>query len=661
MGGIIIHGIECLLGSYFAARYLQAPGNRVFYRTNAKDRGVENEIAGRVVYAWRKMAGEEQAGITPQDLDERLCRFNEDGRSGEAAAYWYFNSPALDVNARATLQDVLLACGRFGARELNYVEYDCVDCDPPEAAKEQVAVAALARAQGIPFRAFWTSLLAGAGDPGVEQHTILLSLLKVLHSIKAEIEERSPQYFDFHALRYIAPPDATLNLVPVSFAADLLLRIAETPATLGSQFNIASPARTPLMAFCERVGIAYGLGLLGVSDTTALNAVDRIFHERMVGLERYFVKEPAGTSNADTKAAATLPDLLFGEEEQITLLESLRRDQDEYLTAWRRRAQELPGRLARQTITAGGSELTYYAGGAGPAVVVLNALGQGLECWYRLLDKLLDHYRVIIWEPRGTTAPPPPFGLVEQVSDVEAVLRHEGIESCHLLGWCTGPKVAMKFCLGHPSAVRSMAFLNTTLKCDGSPEELDSPYEKNLESLCRGLARKPAMAPMVMNTFRSRSATDETEMLESPDGEQVSVAVLSRMNGNLKSYVLAPFRTEATTVNYARQLIDFWACDVRAQASMISVPVLLISAEYDQIATPAASREAAILFPNARSLCVKGATHYCLYDRPEFVAGLLKQFFEHPDGIPALPVQDEEFSRPACACSETSSASAASV
>jgi pimeloyl-ACP methyl ester carboxylesterase len=150
-------------------------------------------------------------------------------------------------------------------------------------------------------------------------------------------------------------------------------------------------------------------------------------------------------------------------------------------------------------------------------------------------------------------------------------------------------------------------------------------------------------------------------MLESPDGEQVSVAVLSRMNGNLKSYVLAPFRTEATTVNYARQLIDFWACDVRAQASMISVPVLLISAEYDQIATPAASREAAILFPNARSLCVKGATHYCLYDRPEFVAGLLKQFFEHPDGIPALPVQDEEFSRPACACSETSSASAASV
>src|SRR4051812_49379327 len=117
MGGIIIQGIECLLGSYFAARYLQAPGTRVFYRTNAKDPGMKNEIAGRVVYAWRKMAGEEQASVTPQDLDERLCRLNEDGgRSGEAAAYWYFGRPALDANARATLQDVLLASGHFGAR-----------------------------------------------------------------------------------------------------------------------------------------------------------------------------------------------------------------------------------------------------------------------------------------------------------------------------------------------------------------------------------------------------------------------------------------------------------------------------------------------------------------------------------------------------------------
>jgi hypothetical protein len=32
-------------------------------------------------------------------------------------------------------------------------------------------------------------------------------------------------------------------------------------------------------------------------------------------------------------------------------------------------------------------------------------------------------------------------------------------------------------------------------------------------------------------------------------------------------------------------------------------------------------------------LYVRGATHYCLYDRPEFLAGVLKSFFADPDSV----------------------------
>jgi hypothetical protein len=61
--------------------------------------------------------------------------------------------------------------------------------------------------------------------------------------------------------------------------------------------------------------------------------------------------------------------------------------------------------------------------------------------------------------------------------------------------------------------------------------------------------------------------------------------------------------------------------------------VLLIAAEYDHVATPAGSSVACNLFPNARYLCVRGATHYCLYDRPEFLAGILKAYFANPGGF----------------------------
>jgi hypothetical protein len=34
---------------------------------------------------------------------------------------------------------------------------------------------------------------------------------------------------------------------------------------------------------------------------------------------------------------------------------------------------------------------------------------------------------------------------------------------------------------------------------------------------------------------------------------------------------------------------------------------------------------------------VPGATHYCLYDRPEFLAGMLKDFFADPDSFSISP------------------------
>src|SRR5947209_8571054 len=221
-----------------------------------------------------------------------------------------------------------------------------------------------------------------------------------------------------------------------------------------------------------------------VNDLRALNAIDREFQERVGGLESFLMSgnlHPPSTEAyrvADLTAGSALAD----EEAQITLFKSLRQSQDEALAARRSHAAELPDRLAPRTINRGGSELTYYvAGTTGIPVVVLNALGQGLEYWYRLLDDLMECHRVIIWEPRGAVAPPPPFSLTDQVDDLDAVLHSEGIDSCHLIGWCTGPKVAIDFYLRHPLLVRSMAFLNTTFKCDGSPEELDSPYERSEE------------------------------------------------------------------------------------------------------------------------------------------------------------------------------------
>jgi pimeloyl-ACP methyl ester carboxylesterase len=98
------------------------------------------------------------------------------------------------------------------------------------------------------------------------------------------------------------------------------------------------------------------------------------------------------------------------------------------------------------------------------------------------------------------------------------------------------------------------------------------------------------------------------------DAEQNAVKVLSSMNTSLRPHVTAAYRTEETTTNYARQVLDFLSYDTLADAAAIQALILSIAAEYDGIASPALARAATQRFSNARFVQVQGANHYCLYD-----------------------------------------------
>lgn len=664
MRNILIHGIGSLLGSHMAARCIDRTDDRVFYLHDASDGFSKEEIADLVIYAACQSGDQPTASRPVQEIANRLHPFETEsnvhtrGQGDDLDEVWYFAN-CKRRQGLTEFESVISICSAAGAKEFNYVEGEaasggcesngrlsgCNEARPATIRDQQVWQRC--KAQRIGYRFFRTSAVLGNAYLKLQQSGLAFSqFLAVLHSFKAEIEERCPQYFDFHALRCFVPgaAEATVNLISAVQAVNTMLLIARTDGTIGSSVSVVNPQHTPLSSLCEQIGISYGLGLIPVEDFGALNAVDRAFHERSGGSLGDLMHLTTELSDNNCKKAETAR---LSEEAQIAFLESIRRSQEEARVTRRRRVDALAGDLTQMTLAKGGTELNYcVCGTSGPVVVLLNALGQGLKCWYRLMDNLRESYRVIIWEPRGTESPSPLFGLTDQVDDVDAILQHEGVETCHLVGWCTGPKVAIDFCLRRPEMVASMVFLNSTFKCDGSPEEFDSPYEHNLESLCRVLARKPTMAASVMKNLSSPTEEDEVEILSNQDREAMSVSVLSRMNLELRSEVLAPFKTEVTTLNYAHQLVDFWAHDSRSKFSEIHSPVLLMGTEYDQVVTPASSEMAAGLLPNARHIHVRAATHYCLYDRPDFVANLLRTFFENPEELPIFEqVQDAVLNR----------------
>lgn len=421
----------------------------------------------------------------------------------------------------------------------------------------------------------------------------LIDFLSELLYLKREIEERYPEYFEYQSLRCFTPTDIHCQL--------------------------ANSESISFSLLCEWLGIACDLNLVSVNDRNDLNAIDLMFATRI-------------TASAAFSESA-FSDLPFTDEESaVAALTALRQQLEASLNQRLLRASSLPVEMLPKTIDRNGSSLTYFSGGsAGTPIVLINALAQSLRYWYRLIGDLMPRHRIVTWESRNMHSASQPFYLADQVDDLEAILSHAGIKSCHLIAWCTGPKVALEFFQRRPHVVSSMVFLNSAFKCLTTPKTLTTEYENNLEPLFQMLDSAPGAVRAVMKALRQSATGAEIPSPAGMDGKTLAARVLSLINRDLVAEVVKPFETEASTLNYARQVLEFYSCDIASKAPNVNVPVFLIGAEYDKIASPQISSSFAQFFPRARYVQLSGATHYCLYDQSHIVSGMIQDFLDQPE------------------------------
>lgn len=608
---ILLTGTDDLLAAVLSALELGHNSSPTIYRVQPTER----RAAAFLDFAAQKIRQLNLQHDAEQEISSRLHVIENLSQAPQVEKIWHVDP---GPHSQDSIMQLLASLPSLGARELNLV----VSGHTSDA--DENAAAGRCKALNLRLRVFRCSLIAGASPVSHSDHAFL-HFLDALYHLKHEIQERVPEYFSYEPLRYLASDDAEINLIGVEDAAQLMANISWREDTLDRSYDIASPENVPFGNLCERLEAVYQLSLQPTEDAGELTAVDRLFQNQTEEFRRQMESTGAFAGEAAYQAAGIKPETIMMD----TLLQDIYKQQEADRSAQEERVAALSRQPAR-SIEQNGHPLPYFTfGEKGTPVVILNALGQGLVYWYPLIDALMQKHKVIIWEPRGTVAPPPPFGLKEQVEDLEAILKQERIESCHLVGWCTGPKVAVEFYLRSPDAVQSLVFLNTQFKCAGTAKELVTSYERNIDPMFRGLEKNPGLAGSVMSSLQLNLSGGKLDLSVQDDSQKLAVEVLSRMNQNLKAHVMRPFESEAATLNYARQVVDFWDYDSLAQASQVQAPVLFMTVEYDKIALPAMSKHAVKLFPKARLVEVQGASHYCLYDRPEFVAGMMEEFFEN--------------------------------
>jgi pimeloyl-ACP methyl ester carboxylesterase len=109
--------------------------------------------------------------------------------------------------------------------------------------------------------------------------------------------------------------------------------------------------------------------------------------------------------------------------------------------------------------------------------------------------------------------------------------------------------------------------------------------------------------------------TEAPSLLASADEDLRDL--LGMVGRRFRELVIGPFLSESVIANYARMIVEFQSHSVAHLLDAAAAPTLLISAENDVIAHPGGSDAAARRMPNARSVRLAGASHWCLLENAE--------------------------------------------
>ncbi|MBZ6247608.1 alpha/beta hydrolase [Streptomyces olivaceus] len=551
-------------------------------------------------------------------------------------------SPARGARADAALTGSLLtALPALGARGYVHVGPDTTPDDglahPAYRDLERLAVEACLNA-GVSWRVLRTAPVVDAGAPELgECPPGAHRLLWALHSVRAEIADRVPDWFERHPLRVAGTAGLGLPLLDAGQAADGLWRAGGTGDLPDGFAAVPRSAPVPLADVLARAGAVYGVDVCPVPDRDAFDAADRLLDLRLTDVRRQSVPLPdADAASAPASPCSSPPGGAGGGEAASAPAALSPAGQWEVFGAVRARQSSSGGvrdaGLRRRDVEVAGRPLTLFEGGSGdgPPLLVLNALGQGPGFLTRLCAHLAPHHRVVTWQVRGTERADPAWGTRHQLDDIDAVLGAVGAGHAHLLGWCTGAKIATAFQQHRPDAVASLVFLNATFRQDGRWDGMDTKYEADLAAVCRALDRRPDRAARMLDLLAPGAAGGRG----SPGARDAGV--LGVLSGALADEVRRPFRDAEVLVRYARQLVDLWRLDSAAQAPRVAVPALFVCSEFDGISSPARAREAARCFPRARYAELAVAGHYAPHDRPALVAELITEFVRAPHEVADL-------------------------
>lgn len=282
----------------------------------------------------------------------------------------------------------------------------------------------------------------------------------------------------------------------------------------------------------------------------------------------------------------------------------------------------IPGLEEKRLSSYDGTDLCYYTGGSGPAVILANGLGGPIGSYRHIVSQLGPDYKVLTWDYRGLYGSGRPADLAavsmdHQIRDLELLMAAEGIDNAILVGWSMGVQVAFEFCQRHPSSVAGLVML-----CGVA----GSPFRT-----LRGLPMAHRVVPSMMSLGRrnAQAVSQVGRRLTQWRGlvplmQRLGV-VAPRLDSDVFREITSAFASLDVEV-YCETLRQLGEHDAYCTLKDIRVPTLLVAGDKDLMTPRRVSERMQGEIDNCRLVVVPGGTHYTPVEFPEMIAAELDVF-----------------------------------
>ena len=128
-----------------------------------------------------------------------------------------------------------------------------------------------------------------------------------------------------------------------------------------------------------------------------------------------------------------------------------------------------PYEQSNRLVTVEGIEFHYALDGdpGKPVLALVNPASHNLTCWEPVLDGLLEHFRVLRFDIRGTGksgwGDDDTFTFSQYADDLAAIMDSLEIERAFVLGVAYGARTAARFALRHPGRLTALGLFDVAL------------------------------------------------------------------------------------------------------------------------------------------------------------------------------------------------------